>query len=109
MNHYCCYVSIESSADIEHFGDALFSLRNYEIFSLCIPVIWTTDDAIYVDSLYNSWLKHGCRKLKSLQMGSFKYGFILTDELARKLDKMGLVIHYVPPRSHSPSNEESSF
>ena len=108
MDHYRCYVSFESLADIERFGDALFSLRNCEIFSLCIPVVWKTDDAICVDSLYNSWLKHGCRKLKSLQLGSFKNGFVLTDELARKLDKMGLVIHYVPPRSHSPSSEESS-
>lgn len=95
-NYYTCFVSdfVGSSAEMEHFGDALFSLKNYEIFSLFIQVTWKAEDVIYIDSLYNSWLKHGCKKLKSFQMGDFEYGFILTDELARKMDKIGLVIRY---------------
>lgn len=93
---------------MERFGDALFSLRNYEIFSLHIPVLWKTEDVIFIDGLYKSWLKHSCKKLKSFQMGKFKYGFVLTDELARKLDEMGLVIQYtvyIPPRSRSSSSD----
>ena len=86
------YVSVESSADMECFGDALYSLRNYEIFSLCIPVIWKEKDISSIYCLYKAWQKHGCRKLKSFQMGKFEYGFVLTDKLATKLDEMELVI-----------------
>ena len=86
------YVSIEPSADMERFGDALFCLRNFEIFSLHIAIIWKKEDASYIDRLYDSWLKHGRKKMKSFQMGKFEYQFSLTDELATKLDKMGLVI-----------------
>ena len=89
---YYNYSSIEPSADMERFGDALFSLRNIEAFSLNISIIWKKEDTSYIDSLYKSWLKHGCKKMKSFQMGKFEYRFALTDELARKLDKMGLVI-----------------
>ena len=89
---YFNYVSIEPSADMERFGDALFSLRNFEIFSLHIAIIWKEEDASYIDRLYNSWLKHGRKKMKSFQMGEFEYQFSLTDELTKKLDKMGLVI-----------------
>ena len=85
-------VSIESSDDIEHFGDILFSLQNCEIFSLCIPVMWKANDVVHINSLYNCWSKHGCRKLKSFQMGDFEDDFVLSDDLARKLDKMGLAI-----------------
>ena len=50
-------------------------------------------DTSYIDRLYNSWLKHRWKKLKSFQMGgAFEYQFSFTDELATKLDKMGLVI-----------------
>ena len=89
---YFNYSSIEPSADMECFGDALFSLRNIEAFSLIISIIWKKEDTSYIDSLYKSWLKHGCKKMKSFQMGKFEYRFALTDELARKLDKIGLVI-----------------
>ena len=89
---YFNYSSIDSSADMERFGDALFSLRNIEAFSLNISIIWKKEDTSYIDSLYKSWLKHGCKKMKSFQMGKFEYHFALTDELARKLDKIGLVI-----------------
>ena len=104
-NYYTCFVSdfVESSADMERFGDVLFSLRNYEVFSLFIRVMWKAKDVVYIDSLFNSWLKHGCRKLRSFQMGKFEYGFVLTDELAMKLDKMGLVIEYSPRTGLSPS------
>ena len=86
------YVSIEPSTDMERFGDALFSLNNFEIFSFQISVVWKQEDTSYLDTLYNSWLKHGRKKLKSFQMGKFEYRFSMTDELARKLDEMGLVI-----------------
>ena len=89
---YFNYIFIESSADMERFGDALFSLRNIEVFSLNISIMWKKGDTSYIDSLYKSWLKHGCKKMKSFQMGKFEYRFVLTDELARKLDKIGLVI-----------------
>ena len=89
---YFNYTSIESSTDMECFGDALFSLRNIESFSLNIAIIWKKEDTSYIDSLYKSWLKHGCKKMKSFQMGNFEYQFALTDELARKIDKIGLVI-----------------
>ena len=79
---YFNYVSIEPSADMERFGDALFCLRNFEIFSLDIAIIWKKEDASYIDRLYNSWLKHGHKKMKSFQMGKFEYQFSLTDELA---------------------------
>ena len=81
-----------TSAGMERFGDALFSLRNFEIFSLRIAIIWKKDDIRFIDRLYNHWLRHGCKKMESFQMGKFKYRFALTDELASKLDKMGLVI-----------------
>jgi hypothetical protein len=101
--HHRVAVSVESSEDIERFGDVLFSpVQKCEIFSLCIPVMWKANDVIYIDTLYNSWKKHGCRKLKSFKMGDFEYGFVLTDDLARKLDRMGIVIQchvYNPPRS----------
>ena len=90
------YTSIDLSADMERFGGALFSLRNFEIFSLCIAIVWKKDDTGYIDRLYNSWLNHGCKKMKSFQMGKFEYQFSLTDELATKLDKMGLVIDPIP-------------
>ena len=78
---------------MERFGDALFSLRNFEIFSLYIAITWGKEDTSHIDRLYNSWLKHGRKKLKSFQMGvAFECQFSLTDELATKLDKMGLVI-----------------
>ena len=80
---------------MERFGDALFSLRNFEIFSLHITIIWKKEDASYIDRLYNSWLKHGRKKMKSWQMGKFVYQFPLTDELATKFDKMGLVIKLI--------------
>lgn len=83
------YVSFEPSADMERF---LFSLRNFEIFSFHIAIIWKKEDISYIDRLYNSWLEHGCKKMKSFQMGHFEYQVSLTDELATKLDKMGLVI-----------------
>ena len=89
---YFNYVSIEPSADMERFGNALFSLRNFETFSLCIAILWKKEDISHIDRLYNSWLKHGCKKMKSFQMGKFEYQFSLSDELATKLDKMGLVI-----------------
>ena len=89
---YFNYSSIESSTDMERFGDALFSLRNIEIFSLNISIIWKKEDTSYINSLYKSWLKHGCKKMKSFQMGKFEYRFAVTDELARTLDKIGLVI-----------------
>ena len=110
MKNYCyCCVSLESSAEVERFGDALFLLRNYEIFSLCIPVLWKIEDVTHIDSLYKTWQKHGCKKLKSFRMGKFEYGLILTDELARKLEKMGLAIQYTSPSiSTSPSHAESS-
>ena len=110
MKNYCyCCVSVDSSAEVERFGDALFLLRNYEKFSLCIPVLWKIEDVVHIDSLYKTWQKHGCKKLKSFRMGKFEYGFVLTDELARKLDKMGLVIQYTSPSmSTSPSHAESS-
>ena len=86
------YSSIKPSADMERFGDALFSLRNIEAFSLNISIIWKKEDTSYIDSLYKSWLKHGCKKLKLFEMGQFEYHFALTDMLTNKLDKMGLVI-----------------
>ena len=89
---YFYYVSIEPSTDMERFGDALFSLNNFEVFSFQISVVWKQEDTSYLDTLYNSWLKHGRKKLKSFQMGMFEYRFSMTDELARKLDEMGLVI-----------------
>ena len=89
---YFEYVSIEPSTDMERFGDALFSLNNFKVFSFQISVVWKQDDTSYLDTLYNSWLKHGRKKLKSFQMGKFEYRFSMTDELARKLDEMGLVI-----------------
>ena len=92
---YFNYVSIEPSTDMEQFGDALFSLNNFEVFSFQISIEWKQEDTSYLDTLYNSWLKHGRKKLKSFQMGKFEYQFSMTDELARKLDEMGLVITYV--------------
>ena len=89
---YFNYISIEPSANMEHFGNALFSLRNFETFSLHIAIIWKKEDTRHIDRLYNSWLKHGCKKIKSFQMGKFEHQFPLTDELATKLDKIGLVI-----------------
>ena len=89
---YFYYVSIEPSTDMERFGDALFSLNNFEIFSFQISIEWKQEDTSYLDTLYNSWLKHGHKKLKSFQMGKFVYQFSMTDELTRKLDEMGLVI-----------------
>ena len=86
------YHSIEPSANIERFGDALFSVRNFEMFSLHIGITWTKEDTSHIDGLYNSWLKHGRKKLKLFKMGVFECQFSLTDELASKLDKMGLVI-----------------
>ena len=105
-------VCIESSDDIEHFGDTLFSLQNCETLSLSIPVIWKAKDVVYIDSLYKSWLKHGCRKLKSFKMGDFEYGFVLTDELARKLHKMGLIIQnheYTPSNPYLSSCSDDSI
>ena len=93
----CDYYIIGSSKDMERFGDAVYSLSNYEVFSLDISMLWKMEDIKFIDALYNSWLKHGCRKLKSFQMGRFDYGLALPDELARKIDKMGLAI-IVPPR-----------
>ena len=90
--YHSAAVSVESSDDIERFGDVLFSLRNCELFSLCIPVTWKANDVVHIDRLYNSWLRHGCRKLKLFQMGDFEYDFVLSDDLARKMDKMGLAI-----------------
>ena len=69
---YFNYVSIEPSANMECFGDALFSLRNFETFSLCIAILWKKEDISHIDRLYNSWLKHGCKKMKSFQMGKFE-------------------------------------
>ena len=69
-----------------------FSLRNFKIFSLYIAITWRKEDTSHIDRLYNRWLKHGRKKLKSFQMGNFEYQFSLTDELAAKLDKMGLVV-----------------
>ena len=89
---YFEYVSIEPSTDMERFGDALFSLNNFEVFSFQISIEWNQEDTSYLDTLYNSWLKHGRKKLKSFQMGKFVYQFSVTDELARKLDEMGLII-----------------
>ena len=89
---YFKYISIEPSTDMERFGDALFSLNNFEVFSFQIPIEWKQEDTSYLYRLYNSWLKHGRKKLKSFQMGKFVYQFSMTDELARKLDEMGLVI-----------------
>ena len=89
---YFEYVSIEPSTDMERFGDALFSLNNFEVFSFQISVVWKQEDTSYLDTLYNSWRKHGRKKLKSFKMGKFEYRFSMTDELARKLDEMGLVI-----------------
>ena len=86
------YISIEPSTNMERFGDTLFSLRNFELFSLHIAIMWKKEDTRHIDRLYNSWLKHGCKRMKSFQMGKFEYQFSLTDELATKLDKMGLVI-----------------
>ena len=99
---YFEYASFEPSVNMERFGDALFSLRNFEIFSLCITIVWKKEDTSHIDTLYKRWLKHGCRKIKSFQMGRFEYRSSLTDEIATKLDKMGLVItavhDYEPPR-----------
>lgn len=67
---------------MECFGDVLFSLRNSETFSLHIPIIWLKEESSHIDRLYNSWLKHGHKKLKSFQMGKFNYQFSLTYELA---------------------------
>ena len=86
------YDSIDSSADMERFGNTLFSLRNFETFSLCISITWRKEDTNYIDKLYNCWQKQGCKKMKAFHMGTFEYGFSLTDELARKMDEMGLVI-----------------
>ena len=86
------YVSIEPSTNMERFGDALFSLNNFEVFSFQISMAWKQEDTSYLDMLYNSWLKHGRKKLKSFQMGKFEYRFSMTDDLARKLDEMGLII-----------------
>jgi hypothetical protein len=86
------YVSIEPSTDMQRFGDALFSLNNFEMFSLHIPIIWKGEDTRHIDRLYDSWLKHGRKKLKSFQMGKFAYQFSMTDELASKIDEMGFII-----------------
>ena len=80
---------------MERFGDALFSLRNFEIFSLHIAITWKKEDISHIDRLYDSWLKHGCKKSKSFQMGMFEKKFSLTDELTIKLEKMRLVINFV--------------
>jgi hypothetical protein len=90
---YFNYVSIKPSTDMERFADVLFSLNNFEIFSLQIPIRWKQEDTRHIDRLYDCWLKHGRKKLKSFQMGKFEYQFSMTDELARKLDEMGLVIN----------------
>jgi hypothetical protein len=37
-------------------------------------------------------------------MGKFEYGFVLTDEIAMKLDKMGLVIQYTSPSTSTVSS-----
>ena len=94
--YHSAAVFVESSDDIERFGDVLFSLQNCELFSLCIPVTWKANDVVHIDRLYNCWLRHRCRKLKLFEMGDFEYDFALSDDLPRKLDKMGLAI-----RSHS--------
>ena len=77
---------------MERFGDALFSLSNFETFSLNIPIIWMKEDTRHIDRLHNSWLKYGCRKMRSFQMGKYSRDFPLTDEVARKLDEMVLAI-----------------
>ena len=74
---------------MERFGDAHFSLNNFEVFLFQISMVWKQEDTSYLDTLYNSWLKHGRKKLKSFQMGMFEYRFSMTDELAKE---MGLVI-----------------
>ena len=80
--YYFDYISIKQSANMERFGDVLFSLRNSETFSLHIPIIWLKEESSHIDRLYNSWLKHGHKRLKSSQMGKFNYQFSLTYELA---------------------------
>ena len=107
--YHTAAISVKSSDDIERFGDVLFSLQNCELFSLCIPVTWKIEDVVHIDSLYKTWQKHGCKKLKSFRMGEFEYGLVLTDELARKLDKMGLTILYTSPSMRTlPFHAESS-
>ena len=75
---------------MEYFGGhGPFSLRNFETFSLHIGIMWRKEDTRHIDRLYNSWLK---QRMKSFQMGTFEHQFSLTDELATRFDKMGLVI-----------------
>ena len=90
------FSSFESSTDTECFGDTLYSLRNCESFSLCISIIWHKKDASYIDGLYKSWLNHGCRKLKTFEMGLLACGFDMTEELSEKVDKMGLLLSTWP-------------
>ena len=97
------YNSIDSTADMERFANALFSLRNFETFSLRISITWGKEDTSYIDKLYNCWQKHGCKKMKSFHMGTFEYGFSPTDELSRKMDEMGLVITTLQPLKYYPA------
>jgi hypothetical protein len=69
-----------------------FSLSNFEMFSLHIPIVWKGEDTKHIDRLYDSWLKHGRKKLNSFQVGKLAYQFSMTDELASKIDEIGLVI-----------------
>ena len=93
--HYIYYDSFKSSTNMENFGDAIYSLRNCEAFSLEISIVWKEEDMKHIDSLYESWLKHGHKRLKHFQneMGILNHRRPLPDELAKKLDEMGLVIH----------------
>ena len=84
-------VTIETTADMECFGDAVFSTRNYKDLSLSIPVLWRKEYSNYIEVLYKNWLKHGCKKIKIFLMGRF-YAFDLTDEISVMLDRMGVNI-----------------
>ena len=95
---YIYFDSFESSTNMEHFGDALYSLRNCEAFSLEISIAWKEEDMKHIDSLYESWLRHGRKRLKKFQMGMC-HGRPLPEELSRKLDEMGLVICRYPGNS----------
>ena len=88
-------LSLESTTDMERFGDVVYSMRNCEdLRSLEIsPIIWKEEDVKHIDSLYKSWLRHGRKRLKHFLMGRFDFGFSVPDELSRKLDEMGLTIY----------------
>ena len=55
-------------------------------------MIWKEEDLKYINSLYESWLRHGRKRLEYFQMGKFACGLAVPDNIARKSDEMGLVI-----------------